>query len=100
MTTITDLDVRKAIAKGIAALIAEASEEHYAAGWMSGIEFMAWDYVIKGAASQYAYLYLDVMALRTLSDLCNGWVRWDAAAGEAIFVEREEWERLFKEATQ
>lgn len=97
-----DPTISRAIATALIAMIGEASEDFYAAGWMGGIEFEAWDFVTKGAASDFAYLDLGVDDLRTLARLAGGWVHWGRTedgsrpAGDGpVFVPMAEWERLY-----
>ncbi len=79
-------DPRDASAKDVLRdLMRDISEDHWAAGWLSGLEFSLWRMVENGSRTfgmgivpQYK-----VDALKKLSDECGGWWIWrDGADGE------------------
>jgi len=81
----------------LAKLMSDLSEEAYCAGWMMGLEYALWERVTEGPG-EYGFLtiaqeILDV--LKSLSDECGGWVRWDDKKGEC-FVPMDEWLALYE----
>lgn len=60
----------------LARLMSDISEEHWAAGWMSGLEFALWD-MVQGGSRRYGMDDVsdsEVAQLELLSELADGWV--------------------------
>jgi hypothetical protein len=78
-------------------LMSQVSEEHYCAGWMSGLEFSLWwmledsrDYGAREVSES------DLARLRDLHEACGGWWHWqDHEVHGAVFVQTAEWLALF-----
>jgi hypothetical protein len=70
----------------------EISENCYAAGWMSGIEFTVWDAVQGGTSS--IVNEQEAKLLKEASNVIGGWVAWNDHIGDAVFVPHSEWNRM------
>lgn len=89
------------IAHTLAARMSDISEDHYAAGWMHGLEYSLWK-MVQGDSRNYGMGEVteqEVAELRRLSDKCGGWIRWDDRLG-AVFMPRAEWLVLFDPAQE
>lgn len=86
-------DAAEGAATGLLALMAGLSEEHWAAGWISGNEFGLWRMVQGGENRRMGMGEVterQVQLLKLLSDECNGWWTWDEVKGP-VFVNITEW---------
>lgn len=67
-------------AEALYELMTDISEDNYCAGWMSGLEFTLWSFVLGGVriecwgTDSVEVAQLD--ALRRLSEECGGWWIW------------------------
>lgn len=71
------------------------SEEAFAAGWMTDVEFEVWS-MLQGGKTEYGHTVVrpDVLAqLSILTDALNGWAAFGEDGEE--FVPRAEWERRY-----
>lgn len=78
-----------ALAYALLYLMEQISEDEWAAGWMSGLEFMLWARV-KDLSTPPD---IKTETLRVLSERAGGWIKWDEKLGCPVFVPLEEWER-------
>jgi hypothetical protein len=83
----------------LASEMGQISESGYCAGWMFGLEFRLWKILSEGPCEFGA---IDITSdqsdrLRTLSDLCGGWIAWDDSIVDRNFVPMLEWQRRFAE---
>lgn len=79
--------------------MSDLSEEAWYAGWQTDVEYALWDAVEHGPR-RYGRLELSerhVTKLRELSVACGGWIRFDDAANDEVFVPIEVWKRLAAE---
>ena len=76
----------------LVAAMSDMSEELYCAGWMSGIEYTLWSYVVgtpgPGLADQ-------VEQLRKLAALAGGWWHWPRVVQRETFVPMDEWLEMY-----
>ena len=89
-------DIRDICTDYIRTKIRDISESHYAAGWMSGIEYTVWD------ATQTPSRLLtehEAQLLRAASEVIDGWIAWSDHVGDGVFVPMSEWRRLQSEET-
>ena len=73
------------------------SEEAYCAGWLSGLEFYLWRFFSEGPG-QFGGLDITnehIASLQSLSDACGGWIVWDGAMKDEVFVPLIEWQQRF-----
>lgn len=61
----------------------EASEDHWCAGWMSGLEDMMWDGSMRDMEAS--------VLCRKLATITGYWYRWDDEKIGAVPVPLEEW---------
>lgn len=74
-------------------LMSDVSEEHWCAGWMSGLEFDLWERAKGDGSLPYGLGQIDpvlLQKLRELSEEIGGWIHMDEA-GEVFFVPLEDW---------
>lgn len=72
----------------------EISEDHYCAGWMSGLEFDLWNAAHATEDYRYGMGVIDTAqreALRKLSQDAGGWWRWSKTAGGPEFLKTADW---------
>jgi len=72
----------------------ELSENHWAAGWLTDLEFSLWQLAHgdpSGIGTPWRTSAFDGAELRRLSDACGGWWAWDDAIHDARFVPIGEW---------
>jgi hypothetical protein len=82
----------------LAAYMSELSERAYSAGWMEGLEHVLWRAVIVGPC-RYGHLTLTAehtQRLKTLSEACGGWIKFDQGAEES-FVPTARWLEQYQE---
>jgi hypothetical protein len=78
------------------------SEENWAAGWLTGIEYTLWDWVARRRngtepASKFERANLsDIEALSWLAEQAGGWWHWDETAKEPKFVTLNEWLEIYR----
>jgi len=86
-----------AAAAQLCILMSEISEEHYCAGWMSGLEYTLWAMLLGGDRGFGVGDVTDdpITQLRALSEASGGWWRYDDDADE-VFVPIEEWTRRYE----
>lgn len=80
----------------LANLMSEISERCYAAGWMSGLEFVLWDALTTGPRS-YGHDKItteQIEHLRKLSNRTGTWIVYDDNK-EEIAVPLQEWKMRF-----
>lgn len=78
----------------LVAAMSEMSEELYCAGWMSGIEYTLWSYVVGNPGPGLA---AEVEQLRRLAALAGGWWAWSKDAQRETFVPMAEWLEMYTE---
>ena len=82
-------------------LMEDISEEHYAAGWMSGLEESLW-WIAHGGGPMYGMIPVSderIAALRVLAHRAGGWWHWcehpvDDEPDET-FIALDKWEQRF-----
>lgn len=87
-----------AVAEALGVVMSEISEECYCAGWLSGLEYILWRFVVNGPGS-FGQGEVDAAAvarLKHLSEVCGGWMVWDEVAWRR-FVPMSEWLVMFGE---
>ena len=78
---------------GLLALMTGISEEHWCAGWMSGLEFALWQAQPDMLYGQERISKRQARLLRLLSDECGGWWRWIDNGPQ--FITKSEWLKTF-----
>jgi len=76
----------------LAVYMSELSERSFSAGWIEDLEHALWRSVTVGPF-RYGQLVLTVehaSKLKSLSDACGGWIRFDETF-EELFVPLKEW---------
>jgi hypothetical protein len=84
--------VRELAADRLYQLMSDVSEDHYCAGWMSGLEYDLWG-MVRGGPRHYGMGDVEpetVAELRQLSDDCGGWHTHDR------LVPLDEWRREYE----
>jgi hypothetical protein len=72
--------------------MSELSEQAFSAGWMKDLEYALWSALTSGPC-QYGHLHLatvHIERLRSLSQACGGWIRFDDSA-EEVYVPIAQW---------
>ena len=90
-------------AVGLLTLMHDISEDHYCAGWMSGLEYSLWRIARDDGDPTYGFRPIPperVEALRWLSKQASGWWVWDDAAHEEKFIPLHEWRPMYKRWAQ
>ena len=85
--------------------MSDLSEDTYCAGWMSGLEFALWGFVLNGPGKygMGEITQANIDDLKYLSELAGGWVHWTGNKGVPgfrgglEFVLFDEWESLVAE---
>jgi hypothetical protein len=83
-------------ARALAQYMSSLSEEAWRAGWMLDLEYHLWTALLDGTG-RYGRLSLtdsQISRLRSLSQDCGGWVRFDDVA-EETFVPLVDWVRVY-----
>lgn len=83
-------------------LISDISERCWHAGWMDGVEFYLWALITKQIITiedrQYGIDIIsekEVNELKTLSKEVKGWFTFDEEKVQIVFIDLEDWEKLF-----
>jgi hypothetical protein len=80
---------------GLLGLMAGISQDHYAAGWMNGLEYDLW---LIEPGKEYGWREIterQSTLLRLLSDECDGWWYFDMHHGP-IFISLDKWRDMLK----
>ena len=84
-------------------LIAELSEDYYAAGWLDGIEFELWQLihdVDRGPITLRIWTRRSDLEslndLRQLMVLTESWAMWDDDAGTPVIVNMPQWQEALR----
>jgi len=94
------LPSRASMARGILRVkFSEYSEDHFIAGWVTGLEFFLWDHLHgKPQETPFGSPSLDaseIGIIRGLSTLAGGWWVWPETIGEKgvreIFIPMDRW---------
>ena len=82
-------------ARALAKHMSNISEDCYCAGWLSGLEYSLWDFMVDGPGEwgMGEVSVSDVTRLRELSAKAGGWIVWRAGVGET-FVQLADWPAL------
>ena len=78
------------------------SEENWAAGWLIGLEFTLWDWVLHlrsraDHTSEFERANApDIEVLSWLADEAGGWWHWDEGSREPEFVPFNEWMEIYR----
>lgn len=79
------------------------SEENWAAGWLTDLEYTLWDWVLRWrshsepvSAFERASL-ADIEALSWLAEQADGWWRWHETSEAPTFVSINEWLEIYRE---
>jgi hypothetical protein len=78
-------------------LMRDISQRCWSAGWLVGLEFSLWNMVVANAGQRYGdgEITVDqIIDLRSLHEVCDGWWYWDEELGEERFVSTEQWMRI------
>jgi hypothetical protein len=78
-------------------LMSEISERCYCAGWLIGTETALWR-VIRGGNPEWGMGGIspdEVVAMKRLSQACDGWIYFDNTNGQT-FIPLGEWEEMVK----
>jgi len=90
--------IRRSLRKRLLSLMREISEDHYCAGWTSGLEYSLWQAVL-----QYPQPYEfglgpieeeKVVELKDLAEELQEWADWDDQAGEKL-IPLKDWRQIF-----
>ncbi len=75
----------------------DLSQEFYCAGWLTNLEYGLWRAIDADAEDDPEWTIAAHwrQALLELSAVCDGWWRWDAAAGQECFVPLNEWKSFY-----
>lgn len=91
---------------GVAQLMSWISEDHYSAGWLSGLEYSLWDYVSGNCDPCLSFGFSApnqglIKLLKHGSEMIGGWIAYDFDSEDGrVFVPMAEWERLYSEHSQ
>ena len=87
-----DLALDRVAAHALAERMSAISEDCYCAGWMMGLEFALWSFVLNGPEGygQGRVSEDDVAALKSLSEKAGGWIVFRMDRG-MMFVPMAEW---------
>lgn len=81
----------------LAVYMSQLSEEAYSAGWMEDLEYQLWRAISSGPF-RYGQLTITpahVRKLKSLSDTCGGWIRFDDTLEES-FVPVAQWTAVYQ----
>lgn len=83
-------------ALGLLGLMTGLSEEHWCAGWITGLEFALWEVPAGARFGMGLVTERQSLLLKLLSEECDGWWHWQD--DEAQFIRRADWiERIAEE---
>lgn len=99
IATCTKDECKKAAERLLAIKMSAISEYCYCATWLDGLEYSLWSFVQEGPRNwgQREVTQNDIEELKFLSDICGGWIIWEAGQGET-YVDIETWRGLYAEA--
>jgi hypothetical protein len=96
-------DYSENIRRTLLALMCALSEEHYAAGWMEGLEYALWAAVKSNRMGVKSIRYgtkdlsdTKLTYLDALSKACGGWFFWSEEKGMEVFITLDAWEAMYK----
>jgi hypothetical protein len=72
------------------------SENEWAAGWMTGLEYILWE-ALSGEPPTHQFYAEDLTELRELSDACDGWWMWNDGT---CFVSLGEWREIYEKTKE
>ena len=78
------------------------SDENWCAGWLIGLEFMLWDWVLRlrsGADHTLEFERAsapDIEVLSWLAEQAEGWWHWKTGSKEPEFVPFNEWMEIYR----
>jgi hypothetical protein len=83
--------------RALALAMSEVSQAAYCAGWMTGLEYALWHFLITGRRRYGKSRVTDdeIERLRALSLKCRGWIVFDDHK-EEMFVPTSDWEQMFR----
>ncbi len=99
-------DIAEICKPALCQVISAISENHTAAAWQDGIEFVLWK-VIKpdfipetrfGALRDFQISPIERKALVELSSLSGGWFHWAGDTEDPQFINAEDWEAMYEKA--
>lgn len=73
------------------------SQDAYAAGWMSGLEFTLWSMVLRWRGGDTRVNEMDSAMFHYLHQKSGGWWVWDDEAGHPVFVPTQTWVQMYGE---
>ena len=91
--------IRRSLRKRLLSLMSEISEDHYCAGWLSGLEYSLWQAVL-----QYPQPYEfgfgpieeeNVAELKDLAEELQEWAVWDDGELSEKLIPLADWQRIF-----
>jgi len=80
-------------------LMGDISEDHYAAGWLIGLEYMLFGAVYADdhfGGFQDGLSFEEKKELLTLSQRCQGWWMWSDGHGGREFVPFDRWFKIYQ----
>jgi len=95
-------DRMQAAQRALLVYMRHLSEENWCAGWLIGLEFTLWDWVLRrqsGAepASEFERANIpDTEVLSWLAEQAGGWWHWDEESREPKFVPPNEWVEMYR----
>jgi len=72
------------------------SESEWAAGWMTGLEYVLWE-ALSGEPPTHQFYAEDLTELRELSEACGGWWVWNDGT---CFVSLGEWREIYEKTKE
>lgn len=72
------------------------SESEWAAGWMTGLEYVLWE-ALSGEPPTHQFYAEDLTELRELSEACDGWWMWNDGT---CFVSLGEWRETYEKTKE
>lgn len=78
-------------------VMGDLSEDHYAAGWLIGLEYMLFGAAFAGDGFGSGLSHEERAELITLSQRCQGWWMWSKYDANRRFVPFDEWFHMYAE---
>jgi hypothetical protein len=88
-----------AAARELVNLMSEISEDHYAAGWLVGLEFSLWRLTFETPEDTFGFSSLSMSERGKLFELthrCQGWWIWSKSQGCRKFLTYDEWLPMYQ----
>lgn len=88
-----------AAARELVELMGEISEDHYAAGWLMGLEHSLWRLAFETPEDTFGFSSLSMVERGKLIELthrCQGWWVWSERRGGRRFLTYDEWLPMYQ----